>query len=156
MARTCKSEALLEVGFEGETGFGAAVTQSFFSQSGLGIQPLAASDPRLPAVCQRFRFLGRLMAKALREGFLVPLALSRDVFQLLQGERLTRKSLPRPGDQWNGEVVGALAQFAEDVAAGGDGHALAQDPNWARTYLQATYDMSFYEAVATGGLAFLG
>jgi hypothetical protein len=184
MAKTCKSEALLEVGFEGETGFGAAVTQSFFSQCalelarrseefpmwvdgpasvdeylfskrGLGIQPLAASDPRLAAVCQRFRFLGRLMAKALREGFLVPLALSRDVFQVLQGECLSRRSLPKPGDQWNGEVVGALAQFAEDVAAGCDGDALAQDPKWAKTYLKAPYEMSFYEAVSTGGLSFL-
>ena len=34
---------------------------------------------RLPSVCERFRFLGRLAAKALREGFIVPLDLTPEV-----------------------------------------------------------------------------
>ena len=40
------------------------------------VQPLAGDDPRLPEVMARFRALGRLLAIALRESFVVPLPLA--------------------------------------------------------------------------------
>jgi hypothetical protein len=186
MERTCGSKALLEVGFAGETGFGAAVTQSFFSQCaieltrkdddiplwvdgpdaiedflysrrGLAIAPLAEYDPRKQTVCRRFRFLGRLIAKALQEDFLVPLPLTPEVFQLVLSEPLKPKHLPMPGDGWHGEVVGALAAFAADLAATPeeDRARLADDASWAKTYLKASYDMSFSEACEASSFAFV-
>jgi hypothetical protein len=47
---------------------------------GLFPRPMHAEDAELPIVCQRMRLLGRLIAKALRDGFNVPLPLSPAFF----------------------------------------------------------------------------
>jgi E3 ubiquitin-protein ligase HECTD1 len=49
------------------------------------LKPLPSTDARLPEVERRFCMLGRLMAKALREGFVVPLPLTATFFQLVLG-----------------------------------------------------------------------
>merc|ERR1719238_2378244 len=61
--------------------------------------PLPPYTPptRVVAVCERFRFLGRLMAKACRDSFIVPLPLSRSFLRLVRGGTLTYASLPKPG-----------------------------------------------------------
>eukprot|EP00928_Gymnodinium_smaydae_P030795 TRINITY_DN2278_c2_g1_i2.p1 TRINITY_DN2278_c2_g1~~TRINITY_DN2278_c2_g1_i2.p1 ORF type:complete len:1746 (+),score=347.53 TRINITY_DN2278_c2_g1_i2:477-5240(+) len=174
MELTYASPCVLEVQFEGESGFGRAVTQGFYTlvahelqrrasnrevpmwveddpplneeflrpRRGLLVRPLAQDDARLPAVERRFRMLGRLMAKALREGFVVPLPLTATFFKLLLGGPCNPLTmLPGPGDGVAGEFVGACAHFVADAAA----HpslplpealeALAQDPEWSKKYL---------------------
>jgi len=141
---------LLEVQFDTETGFGTAVTQSFyvevakalqdhetnrktplwveddntlhspflFSRRGLMVRPLEEGAQREAAV-GRFRFLGRLMGQALREGFIVPLPLAEDFFRLvLSVGCLGPASFPVPGDGSAGELCGVLASFASELAAG--------------------------------------
>lgn len=143
------SSNLVEVQFDGETGFGSAVTQSFYVEvaqglqdretnrrtpmwveddesgnsqfllcrRGLMIRPLVEGPQRDEAV-RRFRFLGRLMGQALREGFIAPLPLAEEFFALVLGEQLTPSSLPRPGGGSAGELVGVLADFAAELTAG--------------------------------------
>eukprot|EP00931_Biecheleriopsis_adriatica_P047296 TRINITY_DN27247_c0_g1_i1.p1 TRINITY_DN27247_c0_g1~~TRINITY_DN27247_c0_g1_i1.p1 ORF type:complete len:1914 (+),score=472.63 TRINITY_DN27247_c0_g1_i1:852-5744(+) len=140
---------LMEVQFEGETGFGVAVTQSFYvecaqalqerntnravpmwvedddssgsehllSRKGLLLKPLPPGR-QLEEAVHRFRFLGRLMGQALREGFIVPLPLAEEFFALLLKEPLGPSSLPRPGSGVAGELLGALADFVADLEAG--------------------------------------
>jgi len=140
---------LVEVQFDGETGFGSAVTQSFYvevaqalqdratnrrvpmwvedddstnsqhllSRRGLLVRPLV-EGPQHEETVRRFRFLGRLMGQALREGFIVPLPLTEEFFALVLGEPLGVTALPRPGGGTSGELVGALADFAADLTAG--------------------------------------
>ncbi|CAE7195090.1 hecd-1 [Symbiodinium natans] len=150
MGFLANASKLLEVQFEGETGFGVAVTQSFYVEvaqalqeriintavpmwvedddssgsqqhllcrKGLLLKPLTAG-PQRDAAVERFRFLGRLMGQALREGFIVPLPLAEEFFALVLGEKLGPDSLPRPGDGVAGELLGALADFAEDLKVG--------------------------------------
>ncbi|CAE8601169.1 unnamed protein product [Polarella glacialis] len=144
------SSKLLEVQFDGETGFGIAVTQSFYVEvaqalqersvnhsipmwvgddnagegsphllcrKGLLLRPLPPGAQR-DLAARRFRFLGRLMGQALREGFIVPLPLAEEFFALVLDEKLGPSSLPLPGSGCAGELVGALALFAADLAAG--------------------------------------
>ncbi|CAK8991337.1 E3 ubiquitin-protein ligase hecd-1 [Durusdinium trenchii] len=85
------------------------------SRRGLIVQPLAADDPRLPEVLARFRALGRLLALALRESFVVPLPLGATVLRQLRGEKVGSEHLPQPGDGLAGEFVGACAAFAADL-----------------------------------------
>jgi hypothetical protein len=62
---------------------------------GLFPRPLHACDPHLPEVCKRMRFLGRLIAKAFRDGFNVPLPLAPSFFAAsLLDKRLSRAHLP--------------------------------------------------------------
>ncbi|CAE7682465.1 UPL3 [Symbiodinium microadriaticum] len=86
------------------------------SRRGLMVQPLRAEDPRLPAVLARFRSLGRLLALALRESFVVPLPLAATVLRLLRGEKVVSSELPEPGDGLAGEFLGACARFRADIA----------------------------------------
>jgi len=136
----------VEVQFENETGFGTGVTQSFYTEvanallnrkenqkypmwveddtvggdhigqrarKGLLIRPIWNPDKEL---LRRFRFLGSLVGKALREGFIVPLPLSEEFFALAKGDvELNVDHLPRPGDGYSGEFVGACADFLEEV-----------------------------------------
>jgi len=55
--------------------------------SGIGIypRPLGPGSPWKPAVLQKFRFIGRLFAAALRDGFVFPLPLSASFLKLVQG-----------------------------------------------------------------------
>jgi len=154
MSRVLASGQLIEVQFDGETGFGSAVTQSFYVEVSLALQerlrnalvPLWVQDDGssssqyllcrrgllirpLPdgrqreEAARRFRFLGRLMAQALREGFIVPLPLAEEFFALILGESPGHKGFPRPGAGVAGELCGLLADFAaqlavDEVAAG--------------------------------------
>jgi len=82
-------------------------------------RPLPPGDETPPAtraaVLARFRFLGRLMAKACRDDFIVPLPLSLDFLHLARGGSLTHAALPPPGA--TGGVVAAYAAVAAELAA---------------------------------------
>jgi len=147
LERVSGSGHLLEVQFDGETGFGSAVTQSFYVEVSLALQdreanrevPLWVEDdnssgsqyllcrrgllirplpsgPQRAAAVRRFRFLGRLMGQAFREGFIVPLPLAEEFFALVLGEQMRPKDFPRPGSGCAGELCGVLADFAEELA----------------------------------------
>jgi E3 ubiquitin-protein ligase TRIP12 len=166
IAWTAGSKAMLEVQFEGESGFGDGATQSFYSEVALALmkralnkevpmwvetdrsdesdfihsargfypQPLEATDKRLHAVCARFRFLGQLMSKALRDGFFCPVPLAEDFFRLFLRENLGRGSLPQPQDGWAGGFVGACARYLRHTAEGKTG--LEED--WGTRYMNAS------------------
>ncbi|CAJ1359385.1 unnamed protein product [Effrenium voratum] len=160
MELTASSHRMLEVQFDSETGFGSAVTRSFYAEvarslqsrgancrvpmwveddslggagggghlrcrSGLWVRPLPLGPAREDAE-QRFRFLGRLVGRALKDGFIVPLPLGEAFFAralLAQPpprpfERPARgafAALPRPGAGCVGELCGALADFARGL-----------------------------------------
>eukprot|EP00913_Durusdinium_trenchii_P011761 g11047.t1 len=115
------------------------------SRRGLFPQPhvpgsliLGERSPKSAVACKRFRFLGRLMAKALRDGFIVPAVLGAD---------LPLDALPSPGDGWAGEFLGAAARFAEHRRSG-CATLNAEQPGWAAKYLQAkgaAGEMTFHE-----------
>lgn len=170
MDLTRASPCALELQFEGESGFGRAVTQGFYTlvahelqrraanrevpmwveddpplnedflrpRRGLLARPLLPDDPRMPEVERRFHMLGRLMAKALREGFVVPLPLTASFFQLVLGGGIDPVSgLPQPGDGISGEFLGACAAMVADSARGhGSMAELAADPEWSQKYMQ--------------------
>jgi len=171
MELTKASPCSLEVQFEGESGFGRAVTQGFYTlvahelqrraanrevpmwveddpplnedflrpRHGLLVRPLPSNGEALLEVERRFCMLGRLMAKALREGFVVPLPLTAAFFQLMLGGAIDPlMALPRPGDGVAGEFVGACAALVTDAARLPPGglDELASDPEWSRKYMQ--------------------
>jgi len=170
MELTRSSPCSLEVQFEGESGFGRAVTQGFYTlvahelqrrtanrsapmwveddpplsedfltpRRGLLVRPLPPESPSLTAVEFRFCMLGRLMAKAVREGFVVPLPLTPAFFQLLLGGTVSPLvGLPRPGDGVAGEFVGACALMVADASLGTSSlEELAANPEWSRKYMQ--------------------
>jgi E3 ubiquitin-protein ligase TRIP12 len=77
--------------------------------------PRGAPKQHVAAVCARFRFLGRLMAAACRDGFCVPLPLSRHFLHLARGGSLSHAALPPPSAV--GGVVYAYAAVAANLAA---------------------------------------
>jgi len=142
------SMKLLEVQFDGETGFGSAVTQSFYVEVAQLLQdratnrliPMFLEDddstnsqyllcrrglvaralpdgPQRALAVRRFRFLGRLMGQALREGFIVPLPLAEDFFAMMLGESMGPSHFPHPGSGSAGELCGVLADFAAELAS---------------------------------------
>jgi len=149
MELVSSSGHLVEVQFDGETGFGTAVTQSFYVEVAQMLQDRAANrsvpmwvedddstssqyllnrkglmfraqvdGPQREEAVRRFRFLGRLMGQALREGFIVPLPLAEEAFALVLGEPLGAASFPRPGSGSSGELCGVLADFAAELTTG--------------------------------------
>ena len=73
-----------------------AAPDGFVSHAGaLFPRPLPRADGSASAVCARYRMLGRLVAKACRDSFIVPLPLSRDFLHLLRGGCLTYSALPQ-------------------------------------------------------------
>jgi len=159
MELVAASGRLLEVQFDSETGFGSAVTRSFYVEVARALQgravnqrvPLWVEDdgsgggssasgashhlrcrggllvrplpegPQREASCGRFRFLGMLMGRALKDGFIVPLALPEAFFaRSLLGDAalLSSRALPRPGSGVVGELCGALADFASELSSG--------------------------------------
>jgi len=121
------------------------------SRRGLMVQPLRAEDPRLPAVLARFRSLGRLLALALRESFVVPLPLAATVLRLLRGEKVVSSELPEPGDGLAGEFLGACARFRADIAelSHEQRQSSAKDPGWAAQYLEASDALGSFEEWAS-------
>lgn len=74
--------------------------------------PYPPGHPSLPAVCDRFRFLGRFVGKALQDRRVVSLPLSAHFLALVMGEPLPASKLPsvfrglaRVLDQVSGERV---------------------------------------------------
>jgi len=128
------------------------------SRRGLIVQPLASDDPRLPEVLARFRALGRLLALALRESFVVPLPLAATVLRQLRGEKVGPEHLPQPGDGLAGEFVGACATFVSDLKEKSqeERQRMAEDASWSARYLASESSGSFKdwasnaEFVATG------
>jgi len=118
------------------------------SHRGLFPRPCFPGSPESESVCQRFRFLGRLMAKALRDGFVVPLPLCDYFFAAVLGEDLSLGALPGPGDGLSGEFVGAAALFAAELrerTTGVEGEELvkarraaAEKPGWGKDFLGLT------------------
>lgn len=158
------SGQMIEVQFDGETGFGSAVTQSFYVEVSLALQerernrhvPLWVEDDNstgsqyllcrkgllirpLPEGSQRdeatrrFGFLGRLLGKALREGFIVPLPLAEEFFALVLGQTVHTASFPRPGSGMAGELCGIFSDFAGHLAT-----EEAQQPEGDRASLRQT------------------
>ena len=116
------------------------------SRRGLFPRPHVPGSPKSLAACKRFRFLGRLMAKALRDGFIVPVTLCPHFFEAVLGADLPLEALPSPGDGWAGEFLGAAARFARDRRS--NTAPSSSQPGWAAKYLQAkgaAGEMSFDE-----------
>jgi len=86
------------------------------------------------------------MAKALRDGFILPLPLCKHFLAAAIGEDLALAALPQPGDGYVGEFVGAAARFALElrrrhVGLEGDARKAAyraetRKPNWGKEFLQ--------------------
>jgi hypothetical protein len=141
-------------------------------RSGLGVypRPLPKYHPQMREVLSRFRFIGRLFAAAIRDGFMFPLPLSSAFLKLVQygndttiSEKdnsfvctlLTSSELPRPGFL-GGEVYAAEAHICErldrvdrmdpplsrlDLEKQYD--EIGRDPNFAREALGKSYECSF-------------
>lgn len=124
---------------------GSSGSQFLLCRRGLLVRPLP-DGPLREAACQRFRFLGRLMGYALREGFIVPLPLGEEFFSLLLGEPLGPAQLPRPGAGTTGELLGALADFVAEQATGeAEGH----DAAWRKAQAQRSdFSQRFLAPVA--------
>ena len=131
------SSLLLEIQFEGESGFGSAVTRSFFSELGKQLQRTQDSlwisnssaeefiavskrglrlkprrnDHTADVVIGKARMLGRLIARALAEGYIVPLPISLETWAMIRDPSAARpdSALPMPGDLTDSEFVGACA-----------------------------------------------
>lgn len=192
MELTAASGRMLEVQFDSETGFGNAVTRSFYGEVARALQGRAANrrvpmwveddmgsgsstssgagimagqhlrcrrslfvrplqpGPIREAVQRRFRFLGRLVGRAMKDGFIVPLPLSEAFFAraVLGTNPAPGKSpldddgpcgavaLPRPGAGCVGELCGALADFARELRLG-EAHLRRQRDEAGRCPLSA-------------------
>ena len=102
---------------------------------GLFPRPMHPDDLQLPDVCARMRFLGRLIAKAFRDGFNVPLPLSPAFFgAALLGKRLTRAHLPLESS--TGGLARSMANLLERFERVASGLGSAQ----ARAARQAVLD----------------
>ena len=91
---------------------------SFINHGGsLFPRPLPPCTPRahVDAVCERFRFLGRLTAKACRDYFIVPLPLSTHFLHLVRGGTLSHAAFPAAGA--TGGVASGYASLAAALAA---------------------------------------
>lgn len=136
-------------------------------RSGLGVfpRPLPHYHPQLGEVLRTFRFMGRLFAAAMRDGFMFPLPLSTAFLKLVQNgtdaiawkEALISSDLPRPGFL-GGEVYAAdfYVCRALDRMDSADPplsrhelkrryEEIATDKMFARGALGKSYDCSFEE-----------
>eukprot|EP00658_Telonema_sp_P-2_P030719 TRINITY_DN2314_c0_g1_i3.p1 TRINITY_DN2314_c0_g1~~TRINITY_DN2314_c0_g1_i3.p1 ORF type:complete len:884 (+),score=215.88 TRINITY_DN2314_c0_g1_i3:115-2652(+) len=182
MEHHASSKAVLEVQFSGEDGFGSGVTQNFYCavavaiqsrginaetpmwmsdvggdgyiscSSGLYPMPLSQHGELYDRVCDRFKFLGRLMAKALRDGFIVPVPVTKWFISMMKGETPSADWLPNVDA--TGGVVAAYArilaaQAREDVREGAD--PLIGGTEFSRQYLGLDYDMSLDEYLSAAG-----
>ncbi|KAL7561760.1 hypothetical protein ACA910_013300 [Epithemia clementina (nom. ined.)] len=142
------------------------------SAPGLFPRPLPSYHPQMEEVKEKFRFMGRLFAAALRDGFMFPLPLSSSFLKLVQhcvdepgSEKakdadcavLTSSDLPRPGFL-GGEIYAADAYIcrALDKVEASDPPLprpellkkysdIASDKNFARVAFGKSYDCSFDE-----------
>ena len=77
--------------------------------------PPDTAPATVAAIEEHFRFLGRLMATACRDGFIVPLPLSPDFLHLARGGSLSWAALPRAGA--TGDVASEYAAVAGRLMA---------------------------------------
>jgi hypothetical protein len=135
LKRIAKSPSLLEIQFEGESGFGSAVTRSFFSEIGktflrsgeaclwvsashpdeyisIGHRGLRLRPRKDQSVIPDCLMLGRLIGRAMAEGFIIPLPISIETWAMIRDPSQERpvSALPMPGDGTDGEFVGACAR----------------------------------------------
>lgn len=146
-------------------------------RSAVGVfpRPLPRYHPQYDEVCQQFRFMGRLFAAAMRDGFMFPLPLSSAFLKLVQmcgteehGDRdgfvephactlLQSSDLPRPGFL-GGEVYAAdqfVCRALDELDASSPSFSrhelkrryedIATDTNFARSALGKNYECSFEE-----------
>lgn len=146
-------------------------------QSVVGVfpRPIPSYHPQLPEVLRHFRFMGRLFATAIRDGFMFPLPLSSAFIKLVQHGRkstpkaagwnmstcqtplLTAADLPRPGFI-GGEVYAAdryICRILDELDSSDPPLSrselkrrydeLATDKNFARIAFGKSYDCSFDE-----------
>lgn len=142
-------------------------------RSGPGVfpRPLPSYHPQMAEVLQRFRFMGRLFAAAMRDGFMFPLPLSSSFLNLVQhggasavstdakaqvsDSILTAADLPRPGFL-GGEIYAADTYICKalDLIDASDPplsglelerryKEVAEDPKFARIALGKSFDYSF-------------
>ncbi|KOO27940.1 protein hecd-1 [Chrysochromulina tobinii] len=129
--------------------------------------PLPPGTPqaRIAAVLERFRFLGRLTAKACRDSFIVPLPLSRHFLHLVRGGTLTYAALPPPGAT-GGVASGYAAVCARLAAIDAEGSSLGEaerrrryereaNHEFARSCLGMGTSLSLREWLLAGGCAFV-
>ena len=153
-------------GQAGGGGGDGPVDDGFINHGGaLFPRPLPPCAPRahVLAVCERFRFLGRLTAKACRDSFIVPLPLSLHFLHLsLRGGTLSYAALPAVGA--TGGVASGYASLAAALAAV-DGRRLPPAEarrayeevgaaEFARSRLRMGVAMSFDAWVEAGGCTF--
>ena len=116
-------------------------------------------------ILKRFKFLGRLFAAAMRDGFIVPLPLSSAFWSLLQTHTKEKRvssdefkdaDLPKPG--FLGGDVFALLQIVKelkkiDKLEPSERHSarcsLLKNPNFARERLGKKYDLSVNQLLST-------
>jgi hypothetical protein len=110
------------------------------------------------------------MAKALRDGFIVPLHLCSHFFAAVLKEDMPLSALPQPQDGWDGGIVGALANFAVELrsqlakaeAEGKSRESVLQEaacqPGWPARWMkdssEASKELSFKQYVE-GNIFFL-
>lgn len=178
MAHHARSKAVLEVQFKGEDGFGSGVTQNFYCAvavalqrrtvnaqvpmwvpdcgsdgyltcaSGLYPMPLEQTGDVFDAVCGRYLFLGRLMAKALRDGFIVPVPLSRCVLALVLGHAPSWEWLPSV--DCTGGVVTGYANAVSHARRTGQFKGLG-NVEFTRSFLKLDYEMSLHQYLTSAG-----
>ena len=142
------------------------------SAPGLFPRPLPSYHPQMEEIKEQFRFMGRLFAATMRDGFMFPLPLSSSFLKLVQHcvdesksdkaketdcAVLTSSDMPRPGFL-GGEIFAADAYIcrALDKVEASDPPLprpellrkysdIASDKNFARVAFGKTYDCSFDE-----------
>lgn len=170
MVHHASSKTALEVQFSGEDGFGSGVTQNFYcavavalqlrsvnsevpmwmgdcgiegfvgSASGLYPMPQKQDGDTFKFTCERYCFLGRLMSKALRDGFIVPVPLARCFLAMVLGKTPSYGWLPSVDT--TGGVITAYAHAVADAEQRGEGLAELGKKEFTRHYLKLDYDMS--------------
>uniref|UniRef100_A0A7S3KWR1 HECT domain-containing protein n=1 Tax=Amphora coffeiformis TaxID=265554 RepID=A0A7S3KWR1_9STRA len=118
-------------------------------RSGLGVypRPIPKYHPQMDEILDKFRFMGRLFAAAVRDGFMFPLPLSASFLKLVQhGEIdfmeeddawediMDMSDLPRPGFL-GGEIYAAEIHVCRALD-----HLDASNPPLSRHELQRKYD----------------
>lgn len=117
-------------------------------RSGLGVfpRPLPKYHPQMEEVLDKFRFMGRLFAAAIRDGFMFPLPLSASFLKLVQHgdmdsidddsweDIMDMSDLPRPGFL-GGEIYAAEIHVCRALD-----HLDASNPPLSRHELQRKYD----------------
>lgn len=117
-------------------------------RSGLGVypRPIPKYHPQMDEILDKFRFMGRLFAAAVRDGFMFPLPLSASFLKLVQRGSLEiidddswedlvdMSDLPRPGFL-GGEIYAAEIHICRALD-----HLDASHPPLSRHELQRKYD----------------